>query len=84
MYRFIQFMRDKKRLCFLGIKRNKPSFCRVIVFSRSRLISAIEVSGFSRIINKQVSSAKRQILDPISITMSLIKCMKRRGPRIEP
>ena len=27
MYRFIKFMRDKKRLCFLGIKRNKPSVC---------------------------------------------------------
>ena len=27
MYMFIKFTRDKKRLCFLGIKRDKPSFC---------------------------------------------------------
>ena len=84
MYRFIQSMRDKKRLCFLGIKRNKPSFAQFLFFSRSRLRSSEVVSGFSTIINKLVSSAKRRILDPISVTMSLIKSRKRSGPRIKP
>ena len=26
MFRFIKFTRNKKRLCFLGIKRNKPRY----------------------------------------------------------
>ena len=74
MYRFIHFTRDKKRLCFLRIKKKTSQvFAQVIIFSRSRLRSSAAVSGFSTIINKLVSSAKRRILDPISVTMSLIK-----------
>ena len=81
VYRFFQFMRDKKTPCFLGIKRNKPSFCPSHNFFKIQIKKFSAVSGFSTIINKLVSSAKRGIFDLISVTMSLIKSRKRNGTK---
>ena len=42
------------------------------------------MSGFSTIKNKLVSSANKRMLQPISLTISLIKSKKSKGQRIEP
>ena len=42
------------------------------------------MSGFSTTKKRQVSSAKRRMLQPISLTISFIKSRKSKGPRIDP
>ena len=79
MYMFIQCIRDKKRLCFLGIKTNKPSFCPSHNFSK------IQIEKFSSgiwVFNYYTQAGIIRILETVSVTMLLIKSRKRRGPRI--
>ena len=78
-------LRDARKASVLtGLKRTSHLLAHAIILSRSRLRSSAAVSGFSTTRNKLVSSAKRRILQPMSLTISLINRRKSYGPRIEP
>ena len=78
-------LRDAKKDSVLtGLNKTSHFLAHLRILSRSIFKSSAAVSGFSTVINKLVSSAKRRILQPISATISLINSRKRRGPRIDP
>lgn len=68
----------------LGLKETSHVLAQLAIFCRSELIMSEASVGLSTIIYKNVSSANRQILLCIEITMLLIKIVNNRGPKIEP
>ena len=69
---------------FKGLNFTNQSSAHLAIFSRSALRISAATSGLSTIMKRLVSSAKRRMLDPISVTISLMKIKKRSGPRIDP
>ena len=69
---------------FKGLNFTSQASVHLAIFSRSALRISAATSGLSTIMKRLVSSAKRRMLDHISVTISLKKTKKRSGPRIEP
>ena len=67
-----------------GLKVTSQVSAQSEFFSRSALRSSADLKGLSTIMLRIVSSANKRMLEPISLTISLIKTKNRRGPRIEP
>ena len=71
---------NKRDIVFLALKSTSQSRAQLDIISRSGFRRRAAVWGFSTMIYKLVSSAKRRIGALISLTMSLIKIRKRSGP----
>ena len=69
---------------FKGLNFTNQASAHLTIFLRSALRISAATSGLSTVMKRLVSSAKRRMLDPISVTISLMKIKKRSGPRIDP
>ena len=72
-------------VCVLsGLKVTSHCAAHLVIFPKFNFRHAAAFTGSSTIIKRLVSSAKRRIFDPMSVTMSFLNSKKSRGPRIEP
>ena len=78
------FREIKRDSVFKGLNFTSHFSAHSAIFSRSALRSSAATLGSSTMIYRLVSSAKRRIDDPMSLTISFIKRRKRSGQSIEP
>ena len=67
-----------------GLKVTSHCAAHLVIFSKSAFKHTAAFTGSSTIIQRRVSSAKRRIFEPMSVTMSFINRKKNRVPRTEP
>ena len=68
----------------MGLNETNQVAAHFEILSRSMFRLPAAVIGSSTIIKRLVSYANNQILEPISITISLIYKRKSKGPSIDP
>ena len=81
---FLNWREINMNSVFVRLKVTSQVAPHCVILPRSVLIQAAAVAGSSSIIKRLVSSAKRQMFDPISRTMSLLYSKNNRDPKIEP